>query len=155
MQLNLPKVPTVGKTEFQPRMIYARRFKILKQGLEAHGYTVGCAGCNAARQNRRAPHSEECRDRISLALGGQGDARIMREVESYAENFAPTVPPDTVPEDEPTPMDDEEMKEEDKMMLQLTGDVHEAKKLSNWSNKIQAQWLKPNKCWSDGVHAIS
>ena len=46
-----------------------RDFKIMKRDLEKYGFTDGCPGCEAARDNRQQrPHTDKCRERMRVFL---------------------------------------------------------------------------------------
>ena len=46
-----------------------RDFKIMKRNLEKHGFTEGCPGCDAAKNNtQQRPHTTDCRNRMRNAM---------------------------------------------------------------------------------------
>ena len=46
-----------------------KRERITKQGIDEFGATIGCPGCNAIKDNKRAQaHSDRCRVRIEECL---------------------------------------------------------------------------------------
>ena len=67
------------------------RESITKQDIEKFGATVGCQGCNAIRDNKRAQaHSDRCRERIEgrLRITPQGAERLDRRNEVINEALA-------------------------------------------------------------------
>ena len=66
----LPPMPTVSDPVHRVHNFYIRREVELRE----HGYTPGCQGCDAAREDR-APrrHSDECRKRIEEAVAAKED----------------------------------------------------------------------------------
>ena len=72
-----------------------RRIRINKPDLEQHGYTEGCAGCNASKIGRTPRgHSELCRNRLMEALRGTdaGQKRIGEAVERLFDHIAKAGP---------------------------------------------------------------
>ena len=48
---------------------HVRDFKIMKTDLEKHGFTIGCPGCDAAREyKQQRPHNPACREIIKSIL---------------------------------------------------------------------------------------
>ena len=108
-------IPTERPTNIiQPetRESVSRRFKIRRQDLDTHGYTIGCAGCDAARKGSVKNHSEACRTRLSRELAAQGDPRIVRAVER---TLGTPVEPSELPAPEVAQAEEEAL-EEDMLM---------------------------------------
>ena len=67
-----------------------RRWKISKQDLLTHGFSVKCAGCKAILARRPAQnHSEDCRKRVKEALGDDPRFREAdRRIDEFFEDVA-------------------------------------------------------------------
>ena len=81
---NLPSIPAFPGKELKD----AKRVYILREDLEKFGYSVGCPGCNAAREGRKAVgHFPECRKRIEeeMAKTDEGQKRLKAVVEKKAD----------------------------------------------------------------------
>ena len=71
-----------------------QRERITKQDIDEFGATIGCPGCNAIRDNKRAPaHSDRCRKRIEerLRTTPHGAQRLDRRNEVINEALAEEV----------------------------------------------------------------
>ena len=71
-----------------------QRERITKQDIEKFGATVGCQGCNAIKDNKRAQaHSDRCRERIErcLRITPQGAERLDRRNEVISDALAEEV----------------------------------------------------------------
>ena len=92
---DLPPKPSEEQAR-KPRQLYIRKHVELK----AYGYTVGCAGCDAVREDapQSRPHTDACRARIVEAMEADGGASRRR----VAEAFVRTLPTITAPTAEPT-----------------------------------------------------
>ena len=70
------------------------RERITKQDIDEFGATIGCPGCNAINDNKRAQaHSDRCRNRIEecLRTTPHGAARLDRRTEAINEAQAEEV----------------------------------------------------------------
>ena len=79
----IPPLPFEG-----PRV---QRERITKQDINEFGVTIGCSGCNAIRDNKRAQaHSDRCRMRIEGRLRStpHGAERLDRRAEAINEALA-------------------------------------------------------------------
>ena len=71
-----------------------QRERITKQGINEFGATIGCPGCNAIRDNKRAQaHSDRCKMRIEerLRTTPHGAERLDRRAEEINEALAEEV----------------------------------------------------------------
>ena len=78
------EIPTRGR-EFVPRRLY-----MMPKDYERYGFTQGCRGC-AWAQNQigaRAPHSEQCRQRMEGEIGKDEDDIRMKKVQERQDHFA-------------------------------------------------------------------
>ena len=75
--------------EREPRVageVINRRFRIAKRDVQTNGPTEQCRGCMAAlRGGIPVNHSAKCRERFEKAFIDQGDARLLRQAERFAE----------------------------------------------------------------------
>ena len=79
---------------------FRSRWRIFRQDLDEHGFTVGCPQCDREREPRRKVfrvsrnHSKVCRNRIGEALGRTDEGRLRLEryaaIESAKLSAAPT-----------------------------------------------------------------
>ena len=59
-----------------------QRERITKQDIDEFGATIGCPGCNAIKDNKRAQaHSDRCRKRIEECLSNEALAEEVRRRE--------------------------------------------------------------------------
>ena len=95
--------------EAEVRVPISTRFRILKKDYEKHGLTIGCRGCEGFKKGISVNHSEECRQRMEIALGHDNDERIRREMERVAAmptvsteegRVSDTVNPDSMEQDD-------------------------------------------------------
>ena len=84
--MSIPPLPFEGAQ--------VQRERITKQDINQFGATIGCPGCNAIRDNKRAQaHSDRCRTRIEerLRTTPQGAERLDRRDEVINEALAEEV----------------------------------------------------------------
>ena len=156
--VRLPDSEPVGEMpETQVRAYKSRRFQISEHDLRTHGLTIGCEGCdNFTRhpEKKGINHSEACRDRLSQALGAQGDTRVLQEAEGYREAI-PDIPPAAAPDDPgPNNLEGEEiqgygddMSVVDDMedvplagaLMQLTASKKVSEHFSRWEKQVTSQ----------------
>jgi hypothetical protein len=166
------RVEQPGEVELgNTREFTSRRLRITKRDLQHHGYSVGCAGCNAARRGTTAVnHSEECRTRITKALAEAGDPRVVRTVEAaLGEAIDPSeMVPSLEPPEEPAgnvlledrddhmsvvPETESVNQGVEEMLYELTADPYQAHKVAKWEKSVTDQWR--GKHWDDGIHDMN
>mgnify|MGYP003322403897 FL=1 len=163
----MPPVRPVGREEEgMPRPFRSRRWHIRASDLETHGRTIGCWGCDMSLKGKSGNHTEQCRDRIAIALAGVGDPRVWEDIERIASDYReePEVHPGPGPpaaiEEEPEAPDPSEGDPDDmsvqsaleNQVMMLTADPSKAKEWARWDKRVCAQWQ--GKKWDDGVHEM-
>ena len=167
--VRVPEGEPIGRMpETQVREYKSRRFQIRKHDLRKHGLTIGCDGCDNFLKHpdkKGINHSEACRDRLSQALGAEGDPRVLAEAESYLEG-SPDIPPAAGPDDlapdnlvgedmqgigdDMSVVDNEELPLAGEL-LQLTASEKVSAHFGRWEKQVTSQWKGRGKTWGDGV----
>ena len=165
VRVEQPSEVELGNT----REFMSRRLRITKKDLQQQGYSIGCAGCEAARKGGVAiNHSEECRTRITRALAEAGDPRVVRTVEAALGEAID--PAELVPSMEPEPasiaLQDEEPDgmsvaqdaesvnpDIEGMLYELTADPYQARKVAKWEKGVTDLWR--GKHWDDGIRDMN
>ena len=84
IKFDADKIQTDNAEQVQPDPTAPRSFLIMREDLNKHGFTSGCAGCRATmRGAARQAHSIKCLDRLAREM--KGDNKVKKAKEKEAE----------------------------------------------------------------------